>query len=84
MKPLIKGFKATNIKTAFLLNSIATGLITSIPVIIKNLIDKYKNDHSDVIDIGNLFFIFISTFLITLLVFYLLYIFFGYGGGMLA
>ena len=77
--PLIKGLRATNIKKAFLLNAMAGALIASIAVIAKDRLDvKTKLVYSD-----KFIVVLIITFISAIIVYNMLYLIFGFGGGML-
>ena len=77
--PLIRGFHATNIKKAFLLNAIAAALIASVAVIVKDRLDvKTKLVYTDKFAV-----VLIITFISAIIVYNMLYLVFGFGGGML-
>lgn len=77
--PLIRGFHATNIKKAFLLNAIAAALIASVAVIVKDRLDvKTKLVYTDKFAV-----VLIITFISAIIVYNILYLVFGFGGGML-
>jgi len=77
--PLIRGFHATNIKKAFLLNAIAAALIASVAVIVKDRLDaKTKLVYTDKFTV-----VLIITFISAIIVYNILYLVFGFGGGML-
>ena len=80
MLPLIKNFKATTFKKAFILNAISSSIIASVAIMVKDRLDQYTEYHINV-KIG---LTFIITFFITLISFSIMYILFGFGGGMLA
>ena len=78
--PLFKGFAATTIHKAFFLNALASALVSSIAVIVKDRLDattklKYQDKFKVVL---------IVTFISSLIVYYILFILFGFGLGMLA
>ena len=77
--PWIKGFRATSIQKAFLLNAIAAALISSIAVIVKDRLDATtKLAYMEKFKV-----VLIVTFIASLIVYYLLFLLFGFGGGML-
>ena len=77
---LIKGFRATTLNKAFLLNAIAAALIASIAVIVKDRLDaKTKLVYED-----KFFVVLIITFISAIIVYGILYLLFGFGRGMLA
>lgn len=77
---LIKGFKATTIRKAFLLNALAAALISSIAVLVKDRLDaETKMAYMDKFKV-----VLIITFIASLIVYNILAILFGFGGGMLA
>ena len=77
--PLIRGFHATNIKKAFLLNAIAAALIASVAVIVKDRLDaKTTLVYTDKFTV-----VLIITFIYAIIVYNILYLVFGFGGGML-
>ena len=76
---LIKGLRATTIKKAFLLNAIAGALIASVAVIVKDRLDaKTKLVYADKFVV-----VLIITFISAIIVYNMLYLLFGFGGGML-
>ena len=77
---LIKGFKATNIFHAFILNSIAVALATVIGIETKKYTER-KNFIAH--EWERVLITFIATFGSCILTYTLLHIIFGYGGGML-
>ena len=78
-KPLISNFRATNIGKAFALNAIVTSLIAFTAVLSHDLLDNKikKKVYVYLITIS-------LTFVSALLCYGLMYLLFGYGGGMLA
>ena len=83
--PLFKNFKATTIHNAFILNGLAVSLISVIAIQVKYLIDKYdKNNLKEKLSQNiRILITFAITFIIALIVYYLLNKIFGFGGGML-
>jgi len=68
--PLIRGFHATNIKKAFLLNAIAAALIASVAVIVKDRLDaKTKLVYTDKFAV-----VLIITFISAIIVYNILYL----------
>ena len=77
--PWFKGFRATNIRKAFILNAFAAALVSSVAVIVKDRLDtQTKLGYMDKYKI-----VLVVTFIASLLVYYILFILFGFGGGML-
>ena len=77
--PLLKGFRATTIHKAFVLNALASAMVASIAVIVKDRLDKFTKLH-----LGQKFLaVFIITFIASVMVYYALFVMFGFGGGML-
>ena len=77
--PIFKHFKATSIHKAFLLNALASSLVASIAVIVKDRLDrtKFADKYKYMAVLG-------ITFIASLIVYYLLFITVGFGGGMLS
>ena len=77
---LLKGFKATTIHKAFCLNALASALVATVAVIVKD-----RLDHLSKLETRDKFIIvFLVTFVASLIVYYCLSVLFGFGGGMLA
>ena len=78
-KPLITGFRATTFLKAFILNAIATSLIAFAAVVSKEFFEsKIKKQY--LIYLATIGFTFISAFVS----YGLMFLFFGFGAGMLA
>ncbi len=96
-KPLIQHFRSSTIWKAFVLNSIAATLIIFIAITTHNTFNNYFIDHEDdttnddnkttkVISKTNLLsilFTLTSTFMISMVAYTILYVLFGFGGGMI-
>ena len=84
-KPIINNFTASNIWKAFVLNSIAAALVILVAIVTKKEFDTsfITGDKTGVNYIGT-FFTLISTFVTSMVAFTLLYVVFGFGGGMIA
>ena len=89
--PLVHGFRSTSIWRAFVLNSIATTLVIFIAVTVKGQLDTYKadsgseHDDTDVTRRTNLTSVVVTllaTFLTSMAAYTLMYVVFGFGGGM--
>jgi hypothetical protein len=85
--PLITNFRATTIWKAFVLNALVSALIILIAIIIKGKFDNYVDSKGNKVKrhstwSGNIF-TFLFTFLSTFCAYVLMYITFGYGGGMM-
>lgn len=77
----ILDFRSTNINRAFLLNAFSTALIAIVTIEAKNLLDRNEISESQ---IARTFLAFLSGFLSALVIYWVLYFLFGFGGGMLA
>ena len=86
MFPLIKGFFATTYFKAFMLNAIAAAVISALSIEMRSFLDrqsqKVKGDWnlSDATKTGIVFF---SGFTIAMIVYAIMFVFVGFGGGML-
>ena len=90
MQPLIKGFKSTNVWYAFLLNSIATTIIVVFAITLQNVfdiiyIDNNNKKHKLKKQFNWISFVItiITTFFTTFSAYIVMYVLFGFGGGML-
>lgn len=85
--PLIKGFTSTNIWKAFLLNSIASTLVIFIAVTVKERYDTFTDKKNEEVkrttNYRSIGLTLLATFLATMLAYTLMYLVFGFGGGML-
>lgn len=86
--PLIKNFRSTNIWKAFILNSIAAAIVIVIGITVKNHFDTYTTDDDKGKITRETNFTSISltvlfTFLTSFLAYTIMYLVFGFGGGML-
>lgn len=93
--PLTKAFRATTIFKAFIINAFLSALIATIIVEVRYAIDSGKgqlyNSIRNTFNSNNLWndelsktrFTFVIGFLVTLFLYNILYIFIGYGGGLL-
>lgn len=79
MIPLIKNFKASTYFKAFILNAISSSIIASVAIMVKDRLDKYTKYHINI----KIILTFIITFFITLISFSIMYVLFGFGGGMM-
>lgn len=87
MLPLIRGYKATTIEHAFILNSIASALIASMSIEMRTYLDKKseeKNNTWILTESQKAVIVFITGFITALVTFIILNILFGFGAGMLA
>ena len=90
---LIQNFHSTSLWKAFILNSIITSLVILIAITIKAALDNYiqiddndisnKNTIKRKTSLYNIVVTLLITFFITLLSYLIMYIIFGFGGGML-
>ena len=85
--PLFKNFYSTNVRNAFILNSLATAFIVTSALFIKTTLDNQERKANKVKYSDDTFTSYFYTFLVTiissLLSYYFLFYMFGYGGGML-
>ena len=91
---LIKHFRSTSLWKAFVLNAICTTLTIFIAVAVNNYLDKIDKNNDDKNNddknndkytaILNTILTLLITFCTALLSYYIMYITFGYGGGMLS
>ena len=88
--PLVKGFRSTSIMRAFVLNSIAITLVTFIAITVKGRLDTYTAATKDGDDnvkrrtnLTSVVITLVATFLTSMAAYWLMYIVFGFGGGML-
>ena len=77
--PIIHGFKATTIMNAFILNSLAIALVAAI-----SANRRSKLDRTNMSDPLKTFVVFLYAFVTGLVSYGVLYMIFGFGGGMLA
>ena len=85
--PIFQNFKSTNIKNAFILNSISSTLIIFIAMSVKSKFDIYTDSNNNHIYVKtnykSILLTLLATFLSTLTSYLVMYILFGCGGGML-
>lgn len=79
MFPLIDGFKADTFLKAFILNALSSSIIASVAITVKDRLDTYTKYDIEL----KIFLTFIITFFITLISFAIMYMLFGFGGGMM-
>lgn len=79
MIPFYKHFRATTVGKAFLLNAIASTIITVFAVELK----FYLKDHKDLDIKGKWIIGILGTFLAALITYLILFVVFNFGGGML-
>ena len=77
---LIKGLRSTTYTKAFILNAIATALIALVAVEMKSALNNKKTDIDPIVQA---LINFVVTFTTAISVYFLLYLIFGFGGGML-
>lgn len=99
-KPLIHHFTSSTIWKAFVLNSIAASLVIFIAVTTKKIFDSYFDDNGDddiedddhnvdkkqnhTTNPLSVFLTLTSTFMTSMLAYTILYVLFGFGGGMIS
>lgn len=78
--PWFKGFRATTLRRAFILNSIAAAMVASIAVLVKDRMDANypKLRYQD-----KFYAVFIVSFISSIVVYVVLYRLFGFGASML-
>ena len=91
--PLFKHFHAVNIPKAFILNALVAAIVASFATEMRASLDNTNDDwfrFFDKILPGNglgtgttTFIVFTTTFLITMIVYHVMYLLFEYGGGLL-
>ena len=97
-KPLFKGMRATNLLTAFVLNAFVGALIATIIVEVRRDLDYHQTAVFKFVDrvveridpdpfkneFRKAIYTFIAGFFVSLVVYNILFMFIGYGGGMIA
>lgn len=86
MIPLIKNFKSTNIFKAFLLNSITSTIIIVLAIEVNFMISKRNVDNekeNKTNEENNILMVVIITFFTTIIAYSIMYLIFGFGGGMI-
>jgi ABC-type spermidine/putrescine transport system permease subunit I len=87
MIPLIKGFKATSIWKAFILQAVAATIIIFIAVTLKTKYDKYTDIRGEQVFSSitwkSVVFTLLFTFAAALFAYATMFWIFGFGGGML-
>lgn len=85
--PIFKNFRSTNVWKAFALNSIVAMIILVLSITTKTALDKYMDSSGQPIKQTNtwvsVLITMVVTFATTFGAFSLMYILFGFGGGML-
>lgn len=76
--PLIKNFKANNVFNAFLLSAILQTILLSLTFSTRDFVKKYEINEFWQYTISIIYI-----FLITIISYIIMYLLFGYGGGML-
>tara|TARA_B100001250_G_C19770954_1_gene777156 strand:- start:701 stop:1006 length:306 start_codon:yes stop_codon:yes gene_type:complete len=84
--PLIKNFFATTYFKAFVLNAISVAIIAALSIEMRSYLDRIgvkAKGGWDLSDPTKTAIVFVSGFTIAMMVYLLLYVFVGFGGGML-
>ena len=84
--PLYKNFFADTLIKAFVLNAIAVAVISALSIEIRSYLDTLDRDVQGgwyLSDFTKTIIVFTSAFLVAIIVYLLLYIVVGFGGGML-
>ena len=84
--PLIKSFFATTYFKAFVLNAISVAVIAALSIEMRSILDRIgikAKGGWDLSDPTKTAIVFVSAFTIAMMVYFLLYILVGFGGGML-
>ena len=76
--PLIKNFKANNVFNAFILAGLFQTILLSLTFASKDAFDKYEKNH-----FMRWFVSILYIFFITIISYTIMYLIFGFGGGML-
>ena len=91
--PLIHSFKATTIRNAFILNSLASTITIVVAILLKNEYNQYFENHANgnvkkieqvKLTFSQIVTLMFITFLTSMITYTLLYFLFGFGGGMLS
>ena len=86
MFPLIKVFFATTYFKAFILNAVAAAIIAALSIEMRSYLDRQSRKVKggwELSDATKTIIVFVSGFTIAMIVYVLMYIFVGFGGGML-
>ena len=86
MFPLIKWFRATTYFKAFILNAIAVAIIAALSIEMRSYLDRQGRKVKggwDLSDATKTTIVFVSGFTIAMMVYVIMYIIVGFGGGML-
>lgn len=85
--PLISGFKSTNVWRAFILNSLASTLVIFIAMTVKERYDHYtdkkNNEINRTTNLTSIGLTIVATFIASMFAYTIMWLVFGYGGGML-
>ena len=81
--PFFNNFKSTNFNNAFLLTSLLNSIIITISIFAKEKIEDIENNTKDISSYKVYLISFFITFLATYGSLWIMYLLFGFGGGML-
>jgi len=81
--PFFNNFKSTNFNNAFLLTSLLNSIIITISIFTKEKIEDIENNTKDISSYKVYLISFFITFLATYCSLWIMYLLFGFGGGML-
>tara|TARA_B110000008_G_C16962028_1_gene560532 strand:- start:1883 stop:2182 length:300 start_codon:yes stop_codon:yes gene_type:complete len=86
--PLIKNFRATTLRRAFFINAVAVAIIAALTIEVRLYVYKNAAKKSlffyNVSHLNKVIFVITSSFIIAIIVYLLLYLITGYGGGLIA
>ncbi|MHA2082801.1 MAG: hypothetical protein ACXABD_03495 [Candidatus Thorarchaeota archaeon] len=85
--PLIKNFLATTYIKAFILNAIAAAIIAALSIEMRSYLDRVGRKAKggwDLSDASKTLIVFVSGFTVAMIVYAVMYLLVGFGGGMLA
>jgi len=85
--PIFKGFRSTTIPRAFFLGALISSIIIVMAIVIKDAMDRWLNKHNvdkSTTNVWSVLLTFAITFAATYGSYWLMYLLFGYGGGLLA
>ena len=86
--PLIKNFRATTLIRAFFINAVAVAVIAALTIEVRLYVKQNASKKNlyfyNVSHLNKVIFVIISSFIIAIIVYLLLYLITGYGGGLIA
>ena len=83
--PIFKHFRSTDLLNAFILNALVTATIATLTLVFDDLLDQLAQKHNWTLKPSlRRFIAFILAFLAGLVCYLLMYLFLGYGGGLIS